>query len=1015
MLWSTELRARGGAIIPTPPAAPTDGRVAPTRPAAAHSAGASPAFPDVAPSPVHPVRVAVVGIAAASAFDAGRAGHGAAGRRPRHRVRPGRACGRHRRRAHRRRSRRPPRHAHRRRIRRGIRRVRGPAAALPRRADRAPGHRTRRRRRPRRPAHRPPDGLRLADRPPAPDAPVRPDALGLAASSTATCSTTASTSRRSAATGSWPPTTASSSRRAGSSTSLSAGSAISAPTTTASTVHHLWSELPIVVIIDDGNTYRSVYAHFEQVKVHPGQRVHAGQLIGYEGTHRPRDRLPPPLRDVLAVPDGDVPAARRHRARTCGCRRSRSPGSTRCWFCRTAAALGLGEELGRQLDPRGRLRGSTCCPRRHPCHSVPTVSTRSSHRSTLRAARISRRSTGPFAALARTSRPSSRAAWSATATAATRTPAAAPARAHRCPLRLGRTGSASTSASPRWSGGRTGCPRRTAARAASGSSAPRIWTRACSRRSSPTRAGSTASTSIGRASPSARASAPTSPRPARARPPIAPADQRPRGIGERLVERRAGTAVAPLDRQRRSLARARPRVHAREVERLAASLGLAQLLEQRLGPVGRRRVGRHLALRCHRGRRSRMARQPAATSGVTRRRPGPAWRRGARPRVQPAAWWSSAYSSRSANAPRRSAGDPSPNTASIDGANTSARSRSIARTVRCRYTWRYMKSRAVRNISSAPRPDSYSVRPALGHERVPAQALGIDRAHRHAGEVGVAADVVEVVHGEHAREQRLERPHPAGHRRVHERRLRDEERDPARVDRLGLGEPIAVGTEPGARRSAEISGAQLALDDQLREVLVAERLGAAPPRVRRCREPREEPLVEEVRERPVADVVEEPGHAQRLDDETLGRYGLAWSEDGQRRGERRVERPRPEPGLVHDPEAVREPRVLGGGEDPARALELADAPQALDPRGVEEILLGDGLHVAAPRARVVGRQAFGELDVPVDGVVIRLTAANGSRRPGAASAGVGQGNQIRFSAVHAERLPRRSADWTRNE
>ena len=48
-------------------------------------------------------------------------------------------------------------------------------------------------------------------------------------------------------------------------------------------VHHLWPELPIVVIIDDGNTYRSVYAHFWKVVVHPGQRVHAGQLIGYEG------------------------------------------------------------------------------------------------------------------------------------------------------------------------------------------------------------------------------------------------------------------------------------------------------------------------------------------------------------------------------------------------------------------------------------------------------------------------------------------------------------------------------------------------------------------------------------------------------------------------------------------------------------------------------------------------------------------------------------------------------------
>ena len=53
-----------------------------------------------------------------------------------------------------------------------------------------------------------------------------------------------------------------------------------------------------------------------------------------------------------------------------------------------------------------------------------------------------------------------------------------------------------------------------------------------------------------------------------------------------------------------------------------------------------------------------------------------------RPRAQRAAWWSSAYSSRSAYAANRSAGEPSPKIARIDGPKTSARSRSMARTVR---------------------------------------------------------------------------------------------------------------------------------------------------------------------------------------------------------------------------------------------------------------------------------------------------------------------------------------------
>jgi len=46
---------------------------------------------------------------------------------------------------------------------------------------------------------------------------------------------------------------------------------------------HLWMTLPIVVVIDDGNGYRSVYAHFGKVVVKKGQAVKAGQLLGYEG------------------------------------------------------------------------------------------------------------------------------------------------------------------------------------------------------------------------------------------------------------------------------------------------------------------------------------------------------------------------------------------------------------------------------------------------------------------------------------------------------------------------------------------------------------------------------------------------------------------------------------------------------------------------------------------------------------------------------------------------------------
>ena len=46
---------------------------------------------------------------------------------------------------------------------------------------------------------------------------------------------------------------------------------------------HLWWELPIVVVIDDGNGYRSLYAHFGRIVVAKGDMVAAGDLLGFEG------------------------------------------------------------------------------------------------------------------------------------------------------------------------------------------------------------------------------------------------------------------------------------------------------------------------------------------------------------------------------------------------------------------------------------------------------------------------------------------------------------------------------------------------------------------------------------------------------------------------------------------------------------------------------------------------------------------------------------------------------------
>ena len=108
-----------------------------------------------------------------------------------------------------------------------------------------------------------------------------------------------------------------------------------------------------------------------------------------------------------------------------------------------------------------------------------------------------------------------------------------------------------------------------------------------------------------------------------------------------------------------------------------------------------------------------------------------------------------------------------------------------------------MNRREVRNISSAGEAGLEERQPALRDERVAAQALDVDRADRDAGQVGVAPHVVEVVDGEDARQQRLQPADPARHGRVGEGRLGDEEGDPGRVDRLAVGERVALGDGAG--------------------------------------------------------------------------------------------------------------------------------------------------------------------------------------------------------------------------
>ena len=215
------------------------------------------------------------------------------------------------------------------------------------------------------------------------------------------------------------------------------------------------------------------------------------------------------------------------------------------------------------------------------------------------------------------------------------------------------------------------------------------------------------------------------------RPAVPPADEQPRRQpAQGLGEGRSRAAVAPLDRERRRLRGARPGIDAGEVDRDPPGHRLAQLGEEVRGPVAGRRT--------RRGPRARHASAAGgAGSPASRRRPA------ASPSRRPGA--ASARQALAARPARRlveqrvlvevrvrrpaaSAGEPSPNTARIDGANTSPRSRSIARTVRWKvHLLVHEQARGQEHLEGA---DARLVerQPAVRDERVAAQPLDVDRA-----------------------------------------------------------------------------------------------------------------------------------------------------------------------------------------------------------------------------------------------------------------------------------------------
>jgi len=123
---------------------------------------------------------------------------------------------------------------------------------------------------------------------------------------------------------------------------------------------HWWNSLPITVVIDDGDGYRSIYAHESKVIVAPGQTVVAGQVIGYEGMtgnatgcHVHFGLFSP---TEIATFEMDPTIVRRT-----SCPPQRSLESILCWCCPSAARS---RRCGRCGRPR--RSGAHHCRRRLP-------------------------------------------------------------------------------------------------------------------------------------------------------------------------------------------------------------------------------------------------------------------------------------------------------------------------------------------------------------------------------------------------------------------------------------------------------------------------------------------------------------------------------------------------------------------------------------------------------------------------------------------------------------------------
>ena len=227
---------------------------------------------------------------------------------------------------------------------------------------------------------------------------------------------------------------------------------------------------------------------------------------------------------------------------------------------------------------------------------------------------------------------------------------------------------------------------------------------------------------------------------------------------------------------------------------------------------------------------------------------------------------------------------------------------------------------------------------SFGDKGVVDDPLHVDRPDGNPAYIRVARDVIHVVGRIGADHGGLQSSQPVWSVETLQLGRRYEIRDPAGIDALPR-------LEVGAGRSAKCADERSQWTCYQR---AADHLVIDSPRV-------EVIFVEEVPERTMPHVMEQPCDAHGLLDQPNRRRVLAAG------AESRVQVMRPLAGQVHRAKRVLEARVFRGRKDPPRALQLVNATKSLQPRSVQEVLLGSV-------ARHPARPALRDAKVSIDGV-----------------------------------------------